>query len=103
MLLIDASREFLDGKNQNYLRTEDIEKVVKTYKAFKTVEKYAYRATFEEIQENEFNLNIPRYVDTFEEEEEIYINAVQKEIEGLEAELATTRNEMRKSLKELGI
>ncbi len=103
VLFIDASREFLDGKNQNYLRPQDIEKIVKTYKRFKTVEKYAYRTAFEEIQANEFNLNIPRYVDTFEEEEEIDIDEVQKEIEGLEAELATTRNEMRKSLKELGI
>lgn len=103
VLFVNASREFLDGKNQNYLRPQDIEKIVKTYKAFKTVEKYAYRATFEEIQENEFNLNIPRYVDTFEEEEKIDIKAVQKDIEGLEAKLATTRNEMKKYLKELGI
>lgn len=103
VLFIDASREFLDGKNQNYLRPEDIEKIVKTYKAFKTVEKYAYRATFQEIQENEFNLNIPRYVDTFEEEEEIDIKAVQEEISKLEAELASTRKEMAHYLKELGL
>ena len=103
VLFIDASREFLDGKNQNYLRPEDIEKIVKTHKTFKTVEKYAYRATFEEIQENEFNLNIPRYVDTFEEEEEIDIKAVQEEISKLEAELASTRKEMTRYLKELGL
>jgi len=103
VLFIDASREFLDGKNQNYLRPEDIEKIVKTHKAFKTVEKYAYRATFEEIQENEFNLNIPRYVDTFEEEEEIDIKAVQEEISKLEAELISTRKEMAHYLKELGL
>lgn len=103
VLFIDASREFLDGKNQNYLRPEDIEKIVKTHKTFKTVEKYAYRATFEEIQANEFNLNIPRYVDTFEEEEEIDIKAVQGEISKLEAELATTRKEITHYLKELGL
>lgn len=103
VLFIDASREFLDGKNQNYLRPEDIEKIVKTHKTFKTVEKYAYRATFEEIQENEFNLNIPRYVDTFEEEEEIDIKAVQKEISTLETDLASTRKEMAHYLKELGL
>jgi type I restriction enzyme M protein len=103
VLFIDASREFLDGKNQNYLRTQDIEKIVKTYKAFKTVGKYAYRATFEEIQANEFNLNIPRYVDTFEEEEEIDIKAVQEEISTLEAELNFTRKEMTRYLKELGL
>ena len=64
--------------------------------------KYAYRATLEEIAENDFNLNIPRYVDTFEEEEEVDILAVQKEIEQLEAELALTRKEMAGYLKELG-
>jgi len=103
ILFIDASREFEDGTNQNKLRPQDIEKIVKTYKDYKTVEKYAYRATFDEIKENDFNLNIPRYVDTFEEEEEIDIESVQKEIAGLEAELAETRKEMDKYLKELGL
>jgi type I restriction enzyme M protein len=102
-LFIDASREFEDGTNQNKLRPQDIEKIVKTYKDYKTVEKYAYRATFDEIKENDFNLNIPRYVDTFEEEEEIDIKAVQKEITELETELTETRKEMNKYLKELGI
>lgn len=102
VLFIDASHEFLDGKNQNKLRPKDIERIVNTFKAFKTVAKYSYRATFDEIQEHEFNLNIPRYVDTFEAEEEIDIAAVQKEIGGLEAELASTRKEMAKYLKELG-
>ena len=103
VLFIDASREYLSGKNQNYLRPENIEKIVKTFKAFKPVEKYAYRATFEKIQENEFNLNIPRYVDTFDEEEEIDIDAVQKEIVELEAELSSVRKDMNKHLKELGL
>ena len=69
---------------------------------FKTVEKYAYRATFDEIKEHDFNMNIPRYVDTFEEEEEIDIPAVRKEIEGLEKELTDVRKEMDGYLKELG-
>jgi type I restriction enzyme M protein len=103
VLFIDASREFQDRKNQNYLRLQDIEKIVKTYKAFKTIDKYAYRAKFDEIKDAEFNLNIPRYVDTFEEEEEIDIGAVQKEIDGLEVELVKTRKEMSKYLKELGL
>ena len=103
VLFIDASREYLDGKNQNRLRPEDIEKIVRSLKAFKTVEKYAYRATFDEIRENDFNLNIPRYVDTFEEEEEIDIAAVQHEIDDLEGQLAVTRKEMAKYLKELGL
>ncbi len=65
--------------------------------------KYAYRSTFEELRENEFNLNIPRYVNTFEEEEEIDIAATQKEIEKLEEELAGVRKGMKGYLKELGI
>ena len=102
VLFIDASRDYMDDKNQNRLRDQDIEKIVKTYQRFETEAKYAYRATFDEIKENDFNLNIPRYVDTFEEEEEVDILAVQKEIEQLEAELASTRQEMAGYLKELG-
>lgn len=102
VLFIDASREYDDGKKQNKLREQDIEKIVKTYKAYKTMEGYAYRATLDEIKEADFNLNIPRYVDTYQEEEEVDIVAVQKEIEKLEGELAETRKEMKKYLKELG-
>ncbi len=102
VLFIDASREFIDQTRQNKLGEEYIEKIVKTFKAYKTVDKYAYRATFDEIAENDFNLNIPRYVDTFEEEEEIDVAAVQKEIEKLEADLEKTRKEMKGYLKELG-
>lgn len=102
ILFIDASRDYEDVKTQNRLRAEDIEKIVKTFKAFKSVPKYAHRATFEELKEAEFNLNIPRYVDTFEEEKEVDIKAVQKEIVKLEAELDATRKEMEKHLKELG-
>ena len=103
VLFIDASREFEDGKNQNRLRDEDLDKILKTYKKFKTVEKYAYRAKRKEIEENDFNLNIPRYVDTFEEEEEIDIQAVQEEIDTLDAELVQVREQMAGYLKELGI
>ena len=102
VIFIDGSREYEEGKNQNKLREEDIEKIFNTYKAFETVDKYSYRASFEEIKENDFNLNIPRYVDTFEEEEEIDIVEVQKEIETLETELADVRKEMDGYLKELG-
>ena len=101
VLFIDASREFDDGKNQNRLRAEDIEKIVKTFRTFRTKQKYSYRAKPKEIKENDFNLNIPRYVDTFEEEEEIDIPAVQKEIKVLEAELGKTRKKMAGYLKEL--
>lgn len=103
VLFIDASREYADGTRQNRLRDEDIERIVTTFKEFREVEKYAHRATLEEIREADFNLNIPRYVDTFEEEEEIDISAVQKEIEQLEGELAEVQKEMKAYLKELGL
>jgi len=102
ILFIDASREFEQSTNQNKLRPQDIEKIVSTFKKRKSIDKYAYAATFAEIRENEFNLNIPRYVDTFEPEPEIDIAAVQKEIDEIEAELAKTRKKMSEYLKELG-
>jgi len=103
VLFIDASCEFEDSKNQNRLRDEDIDKILKTYKKFKTVDKYAYRAKRKEIEENAFNLNIPRYVDTFEEEKEIDIRAVQKDIEILDKDLAEIREQMAGYLEELGL
>jgi type I restriction enzyme M protein len=103
VLFIDASREYESGKNQNTLTEEHIGKIVATYRARREVEKFAHVADLDEIAENDFNLNIPRYVDTFEEEDEIDIDAVQREIEKLEAELLQTRNEMRKHLKEFGL
>ena len=81
VLFIDASKDFEPGKNQNRLRDEDIEKIINTYKNRKEVEKYAHVATMNEIIENECNLNIPRYVDTFEDEEEIDLDAVYDELE----------------------
>ncbi len=101
VLFIDASREHEQGKNQNKFRDRDIAKVVETYNNFQTVEKHAYRATFEEIKENEFNLNIPRYVDTFEDEKEVNIQALEEEIEDLETQLVSIRSEMKKHLLEL--
>ena len=103
ILFIDASREYESGKNQNILRDSDIEKIVQTYKKRETIEKYSYLATLDEIKENEYNLNIPRYVDTFEEEAEIDIQATQKEIENLEKQLADVQTKMKGYLKELGI
>jgi type I restriction enzyme M protein len=103
VLFIDASEDYADGTRQNTLREKDIEKILRTFEAFEEVEKYAYPATLEELKENDFNLNIPRYVDTFEEKEDIDIPAVQEEIEELEAELAETQAKMRKYLEELGL
>ena len=102
ILFIDASKEFDDGKKQNVLRTQDINKIVSTYNAFTTVEKYSSVVKPAEVAENDFNLNIPRYVDTFEEEEAVDIVEVQKNIKQLEAELVEVRAEMDKHLKELG-
>jgi type I restriction enzyme M protein len=103
VLFIDASREYEDGKNQNRLRDQDLAKILKTFDDFKQTDKYAYPATLEEIQENEFNLNIPRYVDTFEPEPEVDIAATRHEIQDLEKELAQVQKEMDKYLKDLGL
>ncbi len=103
VLFIDASREYDEDKNQNRLNDEHIAKIVATYRAGKSVEKYAYRATPQEIADNDYNLNIPRYVDTFEEEAEIDLGAVKQEIAHLETELAAVRKKMDGYLKELGL
>lgn len=111
VLFIDASREFENGKNQNRLRPEDIDHIVTVYRQFTAgqlepgvvEERYAFVATPADIQENDYNLNIPRYVDTFEEEAEIDIPAVQREIDALEKELAEVQVQMNEYLKELGL
>jgi len=102
VLFIDASRECKAGKNQNLLTTDNINKIVETYKARESTDKYSYLANLDEINENDFNLNIPRYVDTFEEEEEIDLMAVRREREELKAQLAGLETEMDGYLKELG-
>ncbi|MBA7536007.1 hypothetical protein ES705_28269 [subsurface metagenome] len=101
VLFIDAGKDFLPSKNQNILRDEDIEKIVDTYKCRKVIDKYSYLASFDEIKENDFNLNIPRYVDTFEEEEDIDIDAIQKEIDRLDKELVEVREKMAEKLKSI--
>ena len=103
VLFIDASAEFLEGTNQNKLGQEQIAKIVRTYKTFQTVPKYAQRATPEKIAENDFNLNIPRYVDTFEAETVVDLKLVQEEIEVLEGQLAEVRKQMASNLRELGL
>ncbi len=102
VLFIDAAREFVSGKNQNQLSSENIAKIIETYKARETVDKYAYLAEREELAENDYNLNIPRYVDTFEEEEEIDLMAVRAERLKLKDELAELEIKMDGYLKELG-
>ncbi len=109
VLFVDASQRFDAGKNQNKLRPKDIEDIVNTYRKFNkselqpglVEEKYSYVATPEEIAENDFNLNIPRYVDTFVEEDEVDIEKVQGEIDELEKELANVQAEIKNHLKQL--
>lgn len=102
VLFIDASRGFEAGKNQNYLRDQDIRRILDTAFTRQGSDKYAHLATPAEIAGNDFNLNIPRYVDTFEEEEEIDLQAVRAERMALKAELARLEEEMAGYLKELG-
>ena len=102
VLFIDASREFKSGKNQNNLTEENIAKIITTYRARESVDKYAYLATLQEVKDNDYNLNIPRYVDTFEEEAEIDLVAVRAEREQLKTQLAELEVQMAKYLEELG-
>ena len=102
VLFIDASREFKSGKNQNNLTEDNIAKIIATYRARESVDKYAYLATLQEVKDNDYNLNIPRYVDTFEEEAEIDLVAVRAEREQLKTQLAELEVQMAKYLEELG-
>jgi type I restriction enzyme M protein len=102
VLFIDASNEFENGKNQNRLREEDVNKIYNTFSEWKAVDKYSHIATLEEIQENDYNLNIPRYVDTFVEEAPVDIVETQKEIMELKAKLNEVESQMEVYLKEMG-
>lgn len=101
VFLIDASREYAEGKNQNRLREGDIEKIVTSWRKRKSVEHYAYLATFDEVKENDFNLNIPLYVDTFEDEAPVDLDAVKKDIARIERELTTARAALENALREI--
>lgn len=103
ILFIDASKEFEKVKTQNKLREEHIKKIIETYRNRTEVEKYSHCASLQEVKDNDYNLNIPRYVDTFEEEEEIDIKAVMAEIKSLEAKRADLDAQIDVYLKELGI
>lgn len=115
VLFVDASAEFLSSKNQNELSEEHVQQVVDQYVQFQKEapiageegrlqkDKFAYRATLAEIVENDYNLNIPRYVDTFEEEEPVDIKATQAAIARLEEELEQVKQEMNVYLKELNL
>lgn len=103
ILFIDASNEFEKSKNQNNLTDEHVNKIIQTFKERKNIEKYAHLASIEEIKENSYNLNIPRYVDTFEEEEPIDLVALSKEMITLNSEIEKAENEFLSLLDELAV
>lgn len=101
VLFIDASNDFIKAKNQNILEEQHIQKILDVYSERKVVEKYAYVASYEEIVENDFNLNIPRYVDTFEEEEPISLSEVVKEMEEIDQQLEESMKVLAEMTQEL--
>ena len=103
ILFIDASREFRPGKNQNELTEENIQKIVRTYETRVDVERYAHVAAIEEIIENGWNLNIPRYVDTSVEEEEIDLQAVRTELVEIAEKKQSAVDRVNSTLKLLGL
>ena len=103
ILFIDGSNDFEKSKNQNYLRDEDVEKIVNTYRERKEIEKYSKKVSMKEIEENDYNLNIPRYVDTFEEEEEINLDDIVSKIEKLVEEEKEIDETIKGFCDELGI
>ncbi len=105
IVFIDASGDdhFIKNGNQNELRDKDVQEIIDTYRARETKDKYSYVATLEEIAENDYNLNIPRYVDTFEEEEPIDIDEVANNLKTIDNELIDINKEIDRYCKELGI
>ncbi|MCS4599854.1 type I restriction-modification system subunit M [Staphylococcus aureus] len=103
VLFIDASNDFEKGKNQNHLSDAQVERIISTYKHKETIDKYSYSATLQEIADNDYNLNIPRYVDTFEEEAPIDLDQVQQDLKNIDKEIAEVEQEINVYLKELGV
>lgn len=103
ILFIDASNDFDKVKTQNILRNEHIDKIISHYRERKETEKYSTKASLEQIANNDYNLNIPRYVDTFEAEESIDINAIANELKALENDMKSTDDVIAKFCKELNI
>lgn len=103
ILFVDASQGFEKMKNQKQLRPEDIDQITETVIHRKAVDKYSHLATLEEVIENDYNLNIPRYVDTFEEEEPIDLSDIQGQIDEVDAEIAKANQTLANHFKELGV
>ncbi len=93
----------LKRKNQNHLSDAQVERIIDTYKRKETIDKYSYSATLQEIADNDYNLNIPRYVDTFEEEAPIDLDQVQQDLKNIDKEIAEIEQEINAYLKELGV
>lgn len=102
MLFIDASRDYQEGKNQNVLRDQDIDKIVSAFEKWEDQDKYCRVVSLEEIKENDYNLNIARYVDTTEEEEQIDTVEALRQLRQLEKEREEIEKVMYRYLKELG-
>ena len=103
ILFIDASKEFKPGKNQNILEQEHIDKIVDAYEKRAEIDKFAHKAYMSEIIENGYNLNIPRYVDTFEEEEPVDLDAVRNRIKTLDSETKAAIDKAESFMRELGL
>jgi type I restriction enzyme M protein len=103
ILFIDASQHFEKVGNQNQLRPEDINRIVETYRSRESQEKYSHVAPLSEVAENDYNLNIPRYVDTFEEEEPVDLAAVSAQLKALERELTENGAVITVFCEELGV
>ena len=103
ILFVDASQHFEKSGNQNALTDKHVEKIVDVYRKRETIDKYAYDASLDEVKENDYNLNIPRYVDTFEEDAPIDLEAVVKDLKALEMDMQKTDKTITGFCKELGI
>ncbi len=103
VIFIDASKEFEKAKKQNNLKHEHIHKIVSSYNAREEIDKYCHKATLTEIEENDYNLNIPRYVDTFEEEEPIDLDEIIVDLKKIKEEEKKVDAEIKKYCNELGI
>ncbi|MCT6917700.1 MAG: SAM-dependent methyltransferase, partial [Bifidobacteriales bacterium] len=103
VLFIDASKEFTPGKNQNTLEDEHIKKIVNAYTTREDIEKFAHVADMAEIEANDWNLNIPRYVDTYEEEEPVDLEAVRDDIKRIESEKKAVVDKAESMLRQLGL
>lgn len=101
VLFIDASRKFEKGKKQNAMTDEHIDSVIELYNRRETVEKESFLAEFEDIEKNDFNLNIPRYVDNFEQEEEVDLNALLNDMKQTEGEINRIQGEFVSMIKDL--